>query len=63
LRPLRGEVAEWLKAHAWKACVRLKPYRGFESRSLRHRSLMRSISVRSQFFDPAAASIGFGHCA
>ncbi len=22
-----GEVAEWLKAHAWKAC---KPHKGFE---------------------------------
>jgi hypothetical protein len=28
-------VAERLKAHAWKACIRVKPYRGFESRSLR----------------------------
>ena len=24
---LKGEVAEWLKAHAWKAC---KPQKGFE---------------------------------
>ena len=24
------EVAEWLKAHAWKACIR-QAYRGFES--------------------------------
>ena len=39
-----GEVAEWLKAHAWKACVRLKPYRGFESRSLRHQSAMLSMA-------------------
>ena len=31
-----GEMAEWFKVHAWKACVRLKPYRGFESLSLRH---------------------------
>ena len=22
IRRLRGEMAEWLKAHAWKACVR-----------------------------------------
>ena len=28
-----GEVAEWLKAHAWKACVR--KYREFESHLLR----------------------------
>ena len=31
----RGEVSEWLKEHAWKACVRRKVYRGFESRPLR----------------------------
>ena len=30
---LYGEVAEWLKAHAWKACVR--KYREFESHLLR----------------------------
>jgi hypothetical protein len=30
-----GEVDEWFKSHAWKACVRFKAYRGFESRSLR----------------------------
>jgi hypothetical protein len=29
-----GEVAEWFKAHAWKACVP-KQYRGFESLPLR----------------------------
>ena len=29
-----GEMAEWFKAHAWKACVG-KIYRGFESLSLR----------------------------
>jgi hypothetical protein len=28
-------VSEWLKEHAWKACIRVKPYRGFESLSLR----------------------------
>lgn len=27
LTPRKGEVAEWLKAHAWKAC---KPQKGFE---------------------------------
>jgi hypothetical protein len=26
----------WLKEHAWKACIRCKAYRGFESLSLRH---------------------------
>ena len=34
-----GEVSEWLKEHAWKACVRRKVYRGFESRPLRHSSV------------------------
>ena len=33
--PSTGEMAEWFKVHAWKACVRLQPYRGFESLSLR----------------------------
>ena len=28
-------MAEWLKAHAWKACERRKPLRGFEPPSLR----------------------------
>lgn len=31
-------MSEWFKEHAWKACIRVKPYRGFESRSLRHLS-------------------------
>jgi uncharacterized protein YdhG (YjbR/CyaY superfamily) len=35
LRDAPGEVSEWLKEHAWKACVRCKAYRGFESRPLR----------------------------
>ena len=35
--PFGGEVAEWFKAHAWKACV-ANPYRGFESPPLRHSS-------------------------
>ena len=30
-----GEVVEWLMAHDWKSCIRLKPYRGFKSLSLR----------------------------
>ena len=29
-------MSEWLKEHAWKVCIRVKPYRGFESLSLRH---------------------------
>ena len=39
-----GEMAEWFKVHAWKACVRLKPYRGFESLSLRHFRIERKIA-------------------
>lgn len=31
---LYGEVTEWLKVHAWNACVR--KYREFESHPLRH---------------------------
>jgi hypothetical protein len=30
-----GEVTEWLKVHAWNACVGFTPYRGFESLPLR----------------------------
>ena len=33
---LCGEVTERLKVHDWKSCVRLTPYRGFESLPLRH---------------------------
>ena len=31
-----GELSEWLKEHAWKACVRRTLYREFESLTLRH---------------------------
>ena len=34
LFPFFGEMSEWSKVHAWKACVP-KRYRGFESLSLR----------------------------
>src|SRR6185312_7259113 len=34
-RKICGEMSEWLKEHAWKVCKRVKPLRGFESRSLR----------------------------
>ena len=30
-----GEVTEWSKVHAWRACVGFTPYRGFESHPLR----------------------------
>ena len=33
-----GEVSEWLKEHAWKACVRRESYLGFKSPSLRQLS-------------------------
>src|SRR5437867_3944500 len=38
-RPPAQAVAELLKAHAWKGCIRPKPYRGFESAPLRQQSL------------------------
>ena len=34
---LYGEVSEWLKEHAWKACVGSNAYLGFESPSLRQK--------------------------
>ena len=37
-----GEVSERLKEHAWKVCKRVKPFRGFESLSLRHKFQWRS---------------------
>ena len=37
IRP-SGEMDEWFKSHAWKACVRRKTYRGFESHSLRQQT-------------------------
>ena len=56
-----GGVAEWLKAHAWKACVCSNVYREFESHLLRqnddcisvmlayNHKYMRSLSFRSAF--------------
>jgi hypothetical protein len=41
-----GEVTEWLKVHAWNACVR--KYREFESHPLRH-SLRKFYSVIARF--------------
>ena len=43
----KGEMLEWLKRHAWKACKPLKGFRGFESRFLR-KVLM--IYYRRDFF-------------
>jgi hypothetical protein len=33
----KGEMLEWLKRHAWKVCISVKGYPGFESLSLRLR--------------------------
>lgn len=41
---ITGGVAEWLKAHAWKACVCSNVYRGFESHLLRQMSNVRTLS-------------------
>ena len=30
--PLKGEMLEWLKRHAWKACIRQKCIRGSNPR-------------------------------
>jgi hypothetical protein len=49
----RGEMAEWFKAHAWKACV-LKRYREFESPSLRQLLLV----VLGGLFDFLFAALG-----
>ena len=35
-----GEVTEWLKVHAWNACVGFTLYRGFESLPLRCASVV-----------------------
>jgi abhydrolase domain-containing protein 6 len=40
-----GEVAERLKAHAWKVCIQVKLYRGFESLSLRQTCLRMAMNV------------------
>ncbi len=40
-----GEVTEWLKVHAWNACVR--KYREFESHPLRHINLFFSVIAGS----------------
>ena len=38
-------MAERFKAHAWKVCVRLTTYRGFESLSLRQKVMAASIGL------------------
>ncbi len=49
-------MAEWFKVHAWKACVRLKPYRGFESLSLRQ---VRLNCINRCRYRPASATQEF----
>jgi hypothetical protein len=41
LKSPSGEVTERLKVHDWKSCVRLTPYRGFESLPLRQLTVER----------------------
>ena len=52
-----GEMAEWFKAHAWKACV-ANPHRGFKSHSLRHLALWPQTIRLSRFFQPPAIGAG-----
>ncbi len=40
-----GEVPEWSKGNAWKAFVRVKLYRRFESCPLRHNSYIPTSTV------------------
>src|SRR5437660_3752038 len=56
--PPPGEVSEWLKEHAWKACVP-KRYRGFESLPLRQSP--RFVSYPAQGLvrvDPVVVAVG-----
>ncbi len=41
-----GELSEWLKEHAWKACVRRTLYREFESLTLRHEISAHCLAMR-----------------
>ena len=43
-----GEVSEWFKEHAWKACVWDSLHRGFESLSLRHIDIVWLVSIASR---------------
>lgn len=48
-----GEVAEWLKAHAWKACVRRESYREFESHPLRQIEIILLVNFDQKDYDYA----------
>ena len=50
-------MAEWFKAHAWKACV-AKHYREFKSHSLRHFDFIQSQQVSQSPFQTAEKSPG-----
>jgi hypothetical protein len=54
-----GEVTEWPKVHAWRACVRFA-HRGFESHPLRQNHLRPNehseICVARVFSEPEAVS-------
>ena len=45
---LYGEVAEWSKAHAWKACIPLKGIEG-SNPSLSARFLMDFLKIRTNY--------------
>lgn len=56
-------MAEWLKAHAWKACIR-KMYHGFESHSLRFLGpVLSNVAKPRQDWKVAAVSDFFGEYA
>ena len=60
-----GEMLEWLKRHAWKACIRQnrisgsnpKSYLGFESRSLRNEKTAAFLWNAAFFAPPASSSL------
>ena len=49
LEAAKGEMAEWLKARAWKVRILLTGYRGFESLSLRHPGIPSPLRIRSGY--------------
>ena len=46
-----GEVTERLKVHDWKSCVRLTPYRGFESLPLRQHVIASPLRAEVELSD------------
>ena len=43
--PLKGEMLEWLKRHAWKACIRQKCIRGSNHRLSAEQKLKREVNT------------------